>query len=58
MIRADDKGKFSMKIYGDFRYEIQGECDECEGGKSGKGERVRVPITTSSKPFKLVIKPE
>ena len=52
LIKVDDKGKFSFKVYGDFKYAI-------EAANWGKiqGRSARVSITESnSKPLKLVLK--
>jgi hypothetical protein len=55
MIKTDEKGNFSMKVYGDFKYEIKAEMVV---GTRGQGEKIKIPFTGKLKPFRLVIKPE
>jgi hypothetical protein len=54
-VRSDQLGHFELKVYGDFKYEIDADSDSVESGKS---ERVKVPQSGALKPFKLVLKPE
>ncbi len=52
LIKVDDKGKFSFKVYGDFKYAIEARS----WGKI-QGSSPRVSITESnSKPLKLILK--
>ena len=55
MVRTDDQGNFSMKVYGEFQYEIKAQR---MGEISGRGEMVKIPSTNKPKPFRLIIKPE
>jgi hypothetical protein len=55
MVKADSEGNFSMKIYGDFTYQISAEkFDQVRA----IGERINIPSTDKPKPFRLVIKPQ
>lgn len=55
MIVTDDNGNFKMKLYGDFKYEIEARV---YAGISWRGERIKVPTNGKPKPFRLVVKPE
>ncbi|HYX29380.1 MAG TPA: hypothetical protein VE863_12520 [Pyrinomonadaceae bacterium] len=57
MVRTDETGKFSVPIYGDFKYEIEAES-EAESDRHGRGEKVRVSDGDRLRRFKLVIKSE
>jgi hypothetical protein len=57
MVRTDENGRFSVQVYGDFRYEIEAES-EAEPDAHGKGEKITVPSASRLKPFNLVIRPD
>jgi hypothetical protein len=55
LVKTDSKGRFQLKGYENFKYEITAEIN---GDIRGRGKRMEVPATGKLKPFKLVIKPE
>lgn len=55
MVKADAKGRFTMEIYGEFKYEISADAYGEGHGESG---RVAVPPDGNPAPIKLVVKPK
>ena len=53
-IDVDKNGRFSVKVYGDFKYVL--EARGSSEGRQGKSDRV--PITDKSTNLKLILKPE
>ncbi|HEV2708136.1 MAG TPA: carboxypeptidase-like regulatory domain-containing protein [Pyrinomonadaceae bacterium] len=53
-VTADEKGNFSLKVYGDFKYELLAQV---YGEPRGRSQRIKVPSSGKLKPFRLVIKP-
>lgn len=51
-LKLDGKGRFNLKVYGDFNYEIR-----AEGWGRIRGESKRVPIGEKSTGLKLVLQP-
>lgn len=54
LINVDKNGRFSVKVYGDFKYDI--EARAFGPGRHGKTERIA--ITDKSTNLKLILKPE
>jgi hypothetical protein len=55
MVRADAGGKFEMRVYGDFKYEVSAGV---YGKKIGESEKVKVPDSDERPRLKLVVKPK
>ena len=53
LVKVDKKGRFSFKVYGDFKYAIKAQVF---GARQGKSDRVA--ITDKSTNLTLVLKPE
>jgi len=52
-IKADNKGRFSFEVYGDFKYSIMAQVS---GEREGESDRVAV--TNESTNLTLVVKPK
>jgi hypothetical protein len=53
-VKADAEGRFTLSVYGDFRYEVSAEV---YGRKAGKSEKVKVPDSGDRPRLRLVLKP-